>query len=245
MKYRIYGLMLMMALSHTAWGWYPGTSASNAISGFTVNTADRIDVLAFYNTVYNASEDFPNEIQWTGSVVSKIPGTTTAVFKDSVRRRINFYRALVGLPTDIVFNDTKSAKCQSAALIFSANNMLSHHPSSSWLNYSIAGADAASNSNLAWGSSPAIGGSLNYGPGAVDGYMLDEGANNAVVGHRRWLLYSRANEMGTGDVPQNGSYGAANAIWVIGDFKASATPKLWHGQMSVMCHRTSCHLDGR
>jgi hypothetical protein len=129
------------------------------------------------------------------------------------------------MPADIVFNDSKSVKCQAAALIFSANNKISHYPSSSWLDYSLSGADAASNSNIGWGSSSEDGGSLNYGPGAVDGYMVDDGANNTEVGHRRWLLYSLANEMGTGDVPQKGSNGAGNAIWVIGNFKASTSPQ--------------------
>ena len=133
-----------------------------------------------------------------------------------MRRRVNYYRALAGLPADIVFNETKSAKCQKAALMMSANNALSHNPPSSWIYYSVDGKDAAAASNLALGY---------YGPAAVDGYMEDPGTGNQIVGHRRWLLYQCAREMGTGDIPQNGSFNSTNSLWVIGDFKAAPPAK--------------------
>ena len=199
--------------------WSPGTSAPDAVQDFTVTPTDRTDVLAFYNTVYAASEDFAGNMAWTGNIASGMAGTTSATFKDDVRRRINFYRALVGLPADISFAASKSAKDQAAALMFSANKALSHTPPSTWTWYTADGAEAAGNSNIALG---------NYGADAIDAYVRDDGSNNTRVGHRRWLLYPRAQVMGTGDVPQTGTYGAAgwypsaNATWVIGDFKASA-----------------------
>jgi hypothetical protein len=136
---------------------------------------------------------------------------------------VNYYRVLAGLPADIVFNATKSAKCQQAALMMSANNKLDHYPTTSWTFYTADGSEAAGASNLAIGY---------YGPAAVNGYMVDPGTGNEPVGHRRWLLYQRAREMGTGDIPQNGSYNSTNSLWVIGDFKAAPTAQFasWPGE---------------
>jgi hypothetical protein len=133
-----------------------------------------------------------------------------------VRRRVNYYRALTGLPGDIVFNAVKSAKCQQSALMMSANNNLNHNPPTTWAFYTVGGSEAAAASNLALGY---------YGPAAVDGYMVDPGSGNEPVGHRRWPLYSQAREMATGDIPRSGSYNPTNSLWVIGDFKAAPPAK--------------------
>jgi hypothetical protein len=185
------------------------------VSGFSVTTSNRRDVLAYYHTVYSASENYAANIAWNGNVASAIPGTTSATFKEDVRRRVNFFRALVGLPGDITFNAANSSKDQDAALMMSANNALSHTPPSNWLAYTVTGYEAAGASNIALGT---------FGPESVNAYMRDDGANNIVTGHRRWIVYSRAQEMGTGDIPANGSYNSANALWVIGNFKAAPTP---------------------
>lgn len=195
--------------------WSPGTQNATATSGFSVNRTDRRDVLAFHNTIFNASEGFATRIQWTGNVTTGPAGTTSPDFKSDVLRRINYYRALAGLPSDIFLNDIKSAKCQEAALMFSAMSSISHSPPTSWTHYSANASEAAGNSNIAYGS---------YGPRSVDAYMRDDGAGNQQVGHRRWLLYSRAQEMGTGDVPASASKPEANALWVIGDPKPAPSP---------------------
>ncbi|MBX9703038.1 MAG: ATP-grasp domain-containing protein, partial [Silvanigrellaceae bacterium] len=54
---------------------------------------------------------------------------------EDVRRRINFFRALTGYPGDIVFDATKSAKAQEAALMMAANNNLNHYPPNTWACY--------------------------------------------------------------------------------------------------------------
>jgi hypothetical protein len=206
-------LLVCFLVARDGWAWSPGTSQRDATAGFTVNRTDRRDVLAFHNTVYNASEGYAARMAWTGNVTRGPAGTTSAEFKRDVLRRINYYRALTGLPADIFFNDTKSAKCQEAALMFSAAGSITHYPPSSWTHYTANASEAARNSNIAYGS---------YGPGSVDAYIRDDGGGNYLVGHRRWLLYSRAQEMGTGDAPPSGSKPSANAIWVMGQHKASA-----------------------
>lgn len=196
--------------------WTPGTSSPSATAGFAVDSANRRDVLAFYHTIYNASENYAANRQWTGNVTTGVPGTTSAAFKADVLRRINFYRALCGLPADIALNDALNAKCQQAALMFSANSDIEHFPPTWWTYYTANAAEAAGKSNIAYGS---------HGPGAVDAYMEDYGSNNTAVGHRRWLLYPMAQTMGTGDVPASAGKPEANAIWVIGNFKSSAPKK--------------------
>lgn len=196
--------------------WTPGTSSPSATAGFAVDPTSRRDVLAFYHTIYTASENYAANRQWTGNVTTGVPGTTSAAFKADVLRRINFYRALCGLPADIALNDTLNAKCQEAALMFSANSNIDHFPPTSWTHYTANAAEAAGKSNIAYGS---------HGPGSVDAYMEDFGSNNTAVGHRRWLLYPMAQTMGTGDVPASAGKPEANAIWVIGNFKSSAPKK--------------------
>lgn len=209
-------LLHALVLPGVALAWFPGTGSTDAVEGFVVDSSSRTDVLAFYHTIYTASESYAQNMGWTGNVTTGVAGTTTSVFKDDVRRRVNFYRALVGLPADIIFNDAKSAKCQQAALMMSANTALSHTPPSSWTFYTADGAEAAGKSNLYLGQ---------HGAGAIDGYIVDPGSGNYLVGHRRWILYSRAREMGTGDIPPTPERNSANALWVIGDAKTSATPK--------------------
>ena len=211
---RVFAILLCAAGSANA--WQPGTGSPSAADGLSVDLTNRRDVLSFYQCVYQASENYAANLGWTGNVAGGAAGTTTAAFKDDVRRRINFYRAMVGQPADIVFNDTKSSKCQKAALMMTANNSLNHSPPTSWKFYTVDGSEAAYASNLALGT---------YGPAAVDGYMYDDGAGNQIVGHRRWLLYSLAREMGTGDIPASGSYLSSNVLWVIGNFKTAATAK--------------------
>ena len=209
-------LGILIATGSALWAWTPGTGSPTTAAGFVVDPTNRTDALAFYQTVYTASENYAANMAWTGSVADGVAGTTSAAFKEDVRRRINFYRALSGLPANITFDTTKCAKDQEAALMFARNGQLSHTPPATWIYYTTNAYDAANAGNIALGT---------YGPGSVDAYMRDDGSNNIIVGHRRWLNYSRAQVMATGDVPAEATYNRANAIWVIGDFKAAPAPK--------------------
>ncbi|MBL9127624.1 MAG: CAP domain-containing protein, partial [Verrucomicrobiales bacterium] len=176
---------------------------ASANDGFRVDVSRREQVRNFYNTVFVSSEGIDEG--WTGTYDGCVEGTTTAEFKDAVLRRINYYRAMAGLPAGVVWDAGYSAKAQKAALIMSAQNGLSHFPPATWACYTAEGSEAAANSNIALG---------NSGPGAIDGYMEDHGAGNKPVGHRRWLLYPQTRVMGTGDVPGGGGRRPANAVWV-------------------------------
>lgn len=138
-------------------------------------------------------------MQWTGSTQGCVAGTTSAEYKAAVVNTVNSFRILAGLPGNVSLNLTHSAMAQQAALMMEANSQLSHSPPSSWSCYTADGATAAGSANLALG---------NAGPNAVRAYIADSGT--ASLGHRRWVLYSRLGEVGTGDTTR------ANALWVFG-----------------------------
>ena len=83
-------LVLLVSTFSCLRTWTPGTGNPSAVSGFTVDTTNRRDVLACYNTVWPASENYPADMAWSGNVSSGIAGTTSPAFKDDVRRRVNF-----------------------------------------------------------------------------------------------------------------------------------------------------------
>jgi len=186
-------------------------SREGLTTSFTVDTRDRFQVQAFFHWVYEASEDVP--IEWTGSVAMCSPGSTSSAYEEATIRRVNYFRAMAGLPGDATLDPQWNAKCQKAALMMSAQGGLSHDPGPSWKCYSEEGKEAAMYSNLSGGVT---------GPQAVDDYIADPGDHNYFVGHRRWVLYPRQKVMGTGSVPSSTvdskEYWSSNALWVIGGF---------------------------
>jgi hypothetical protein len=172
-------------------------------SGLVVNPRDRADSVRFYKEVYLASRGVASG--WTGAISGCVTGTLSAGYIEAVRLRILYFRAMVGLGGDIVFDPELDAKCQEAALMMSANDDLNHNPPSNWQCHTQAGAEAASRSNLALGIA---------GPGAVDLYLEDPGEANYFVGHRRWLLYPPQSRMGLGDVTPKANYRHAAVLWV-------------------------------
>ena len=175
-------------------------------TGLSVDTQNRQAVVDFFQVVHRASDNV--DARFSGDVGTCDPGNTSAVFKQAILRRINWYRAMAGLPGDVTLDDVLNQKCQAAALIMAAQESLSHTPPSSWACYSADGAEAAGKANLHLATT-------TLGADIVDGYIQDAGVFNASVGHRRWILYTRQRVIGSGSV--QGTF-RANAIWVIGQF---------------------------
>jgi hypothetical protein len=180
-----------------------GPVTRSVTGGFTVNTASREEVRSFYNAVYLASDGVPMDT--TAVVANCTPGTNSTAYREAVLRRINWFRAMAGIPASVTLDPTNSVQDQQAAVMFSRNGALSHTPPPSWSCFTTTGSNAAANSNIAWG---------NAGPDAITAYIWDAYANNVVVGHRRWILYPQTQVMGTGDVPEQGGFNSANATWV-------------------------------
>jgi uncharacterized protein YkwD len=180
---------------------------SQAVAKAAAPRLDRASVVSLYHTLFLPAEGVTSG--WTGNVAGCNAGTTTAAFKQAVIDRANYYRALAGLPSNLpVLNDSRSTDDQNAALVFSANDDLSHTIPNTWLCYSDSAANGASHSNIALGLS---------GVDAVDAYMDDPGSGgNSAVGHRRWILYPPQIGFATGDIPSGGNL-ASNALWIAGN----------------------------
>jgi len=161
---------------------------------------DRQQIVDNYNNIYLGSEVSTLQLGWTGNINTCDPGTITNLALNNTLDRINYFRDLVGLPSDIIFDPILNQKCQEAALIMSANGGNNHFPPPNWNCYSADGASAAENSNLAFNI---------HSSDAITGFIEDPGIDNYHVGHRRWILYTRANTFGTGSTDNT------NATWVI------------------------------
>jgi hypothetical protein len=165
-----------------------------------VNTSSRSAVVSFFNSEYTPSLSVP--MQWTGNVATCAAGTTSQAYVDATFQMINFYRGMAGL-ADATNATSYNQNSQEAALIMSANGALSHDPPSNWTCWTSGGDAAAGASNLALG---------NAGPHAMVAYVRDYGSGNYFVGHRRWILYPRRNQFGTGSVGETTR--SANALYV-------------------------------
>jgi uncharacterized protein YkwD len=181
-----------------------GPRPLSVTGGFNVDTSSREQVRSFYNAVYTSSDGVP--IGTTANIPGCTPGTNSSAFQEAVLRRINWFRALAGLPAAVTFDAGESAQDQQAAVIMSSNGRLQHVGDwSTWTCITSAGTNAAASSNLALGYD---------GPDAITGYIWDFGAGNYEAGHRRWILYPQTQVMGSGDVPPQSSFDAANATWI-------------------------------
>ena len=207
--------------------------------GFEVDTSDRNEVIAFYQSIYRASEGYRDRMAWTGNYTSTgagAEGTTSAAFIGDVERRLNYFRALAGVPADVRVNTgftvniqpgdahvpdastTKAAAAQRSALMIARTypntGGLSHNPPQGNTAWTAAAWNANKNGNLALGF---------YGPGAVDAYVLENVVGisswNIDVGHRRWLMCHWSTDFATGDTP--GSFSgstirpSSNAMYVV------------------------------
>ncbi len=223
--------------------WIPGTIPSPplrmASQGLAVDSQNRVDVIAFWHAVYLASEGYGKRINWNGNL-SGNNGTISGEFVDDVERRVNYFRAMSGLPGDVGVNTgsrvvigisdrhipdaltLKSTAAQSAALLLvrnynpntGANPAITHNPPNSLVGWSSASWNGAAKGNFAFGL---------YGPGAVTEYLVERFANNTagsdwntLVGHRRWVLNPGATDFATGDFPGDGAYfPPTNVLYVI------------------------------
>jgi uncharacterized protein YkwD len=189
-------------LSPTEYVFLPLISRSPESSPW-IDPSDRQVSLDYFKQVYRASEGVA--IEWTGDPASCDAGETSTAFREAVRLRINYFRAMAGVPGNVQLSDEYNRKAQQAALMMSVNGHLSHSPPPSWSCYTDEGAEAAGSSNLYKG--------IN-GPEAITGFIQDSGGGNDAAGHRRWILYPQTEWMGTGDIPATGSYWSTNALRV-------------------------------
>ena len=209
-----------------AWepGIYPSGSQRMASNGFSVNNQDRNDVVSFWHGVYQASEGYEKRVAWTGNYSGK-NGTVSSDFVDDVERRLNYFRAMCGVRSNVAVSSSstvtidstdtykpsastlRSKAAQDAALMLvrnynpqtGADPALTHNPPANLIGWSPAAWNANSKGNFAFGL---------YGPGAITEYMIEQLSHstatsswNSLVGHRRWNLLPNATKFATGDQP--------------------------------------------
>ncbi|MBC7603909.1 MAG: CAP domain-containing protein, partial [Ramlibacter sp.] len=186
-----------------------GPLAQATDSGYSVNTQSREQVRLFYRTVFASSEGI--ESGWAGSVGGCAAGDTSSEYKAAVLRRVNWFRAMAGVPATVQFDAAFNAMAQQAALYMSANNLITHTPTPGPC-FDSAIVNTALNTNLAIGSS---------GADSISHYIEEKGAENNVVGHRRYVLHPQTQSMGTGDItgtPQT------NALWIVDSHYSGTRP---------------------
>ena len=159
------------------------------------------NAMALYNDYYLAASATASDVAWTGDEPSCNAGNVPQATRDKILLRLSYFRKAAGLHNEISENDIKSAKAQEAALIMHANGTLDHEPPNTWKCYTDDGREAAGKSLL----------TTTRNAPSIDSYIHDNGSANYPVGHRRWLLWPRLQEIGIGNTSRN------NAIWVLGN----------------------------
>lgn len=207
--------------------WTPGTYPVPS-RGFTVDTSDRNDVVSFWQAVYKASDGYESRIAWTGNYTAAAPftnaeGTVSAAFVEDVERRVNFFRALAGVPADVRVNTgsrvvidpsdphqpaagtLKSVAAQQSAYMV-IRTFHDHGGSGAGLLHSPLQAQCVAWSTAAWNANFRGNIALGFfGPGAINAYLAEDVPGlsgwNTGAGHRRWILNPRATDFATGDTP--------------------------------------------
>ena len=173
-----------------------------------IDTWNRATVVEAYTGEFERSEPDPG---YTGNTSQCEAGETSQAYRDSVIRRVNWYRKMAGLPT-VAEREQHSQSAQQTALMMSAQGALSHRPDTDWACYTARGAATAALSNIGLGSA---------GVSSIDRYMQDSGLHNIRVGHRLWILHPQLREVGTGNIPAGRR---ANALHVQDDHTRSTRP---------------------
>jgi len=177
---------------------------STSLSG----QCDRQTAINDYNNFLNLDYDLA-DLAWNGDTSICSPGSIDTLVQQKILDKINYYRKLCDLNDDVVFDSLKSSKCQESALMQMANNSLSHcsgtnnTPCDTWVCNTSNAIQASQSANIASANWD------NYD--VIDLYMEDSGANNTHVGHRRWILFSKAQVFG------NGMTDNRNTLWVFGN----------------------------
>jgi hypothetical protein len=144
-------------------------------------------------------------MDWDGTYEDCDAGSASKDLALATVRRVNFYRAMAGVPASVRLNADYTAKAQHGALTMSATGRLSHSPGDDYRCLNDLGREAAANSNLYLGRT---------GPAAIDGYIEDPGDRNRDVGHRNTILHPPTTEIGVGHVAGAEGLHPANALWV-------------------------------
>ncbi len=171
---------------------------------------ERATAVNDYLTNYMANDFSVAELNWSGSPYSCNTGSYNQAVNNKILARINYFRRITGLNDNVTFDGNLNQICQQAAVMLEVNESLSHcngtnnYPCNTWPCNTTDAIYASQRSVLASGHWS------YYDP--VTLYIEDPGSKNQPVGHRRWLLYPKAQTFG------NGVTNSKNVIYVSDNF---------------------------
>ncbi|GAB3244226.1 hypothetical protein [Chitinimonas naiadis] len=106
----------------------PGAVAG-ARAGWRPDISQREAVRLFYQVRYKAS---PASGYWRGSLADCQPGELLPSHRNAMLDRINWFRAMAGVPADLEEDLATSRKMQAAALAVAANGRIVHQIDGNW-----------------------------------------------------------------------------------------------------------------
>jgi len=197
--------------------WNPSTQRPPA-TGFTVNTYDRNDVVSFWHAIYQGSEGYETRVGMTpdftnlgagniegppGTHVPGAEGKTSDAFVKDVQRRVNYYRAMAGLPASVAMNTQSTIRVDSNNKHYVAGDLpvipAANYPTKAeaaqrsafmmlrtytgvgalgtynGLKHDPIASETVGYTRAAWNGNYYSNLSFSlYGPGAIDGYISEE-----------------------------------------------------------------------
>jgi hypothetical protein len=102
--------------------------------GLSIDTSSRESVRGFYSAIYPTSENIPQDS--TADASACFPGHNSDAFQNAELLRINWFRAMAGMPASIYLDPLDVWGSQQMAIIISANNALNHNPPTNYDCYS-------------------------------------------------------------------------------------------------------------
>jgi uncharacterized protein YkwD len=199
--------------------WAMAAAAASG-QGLVVDTTIRGDVVAFYQAWFDRASWTPPT--WSGNAFSCARGDVAAGFRAEALDLLNAYRAMTGLPGDLVWDAVHESKGQRAALMMEANARLAHDwgpPASPYdctsdpglyACWTQDGCEAAKSSNIA----PVV------GDARVLSLWIEDAGNHATLGDRRWLLSPRLFGPGLGATDQY------TVLWIFGSTVRPPAPEV-------------------
>ncbi|MFH1051448.1 MAG: CAP domain-containing protein [bacterium] len=140
-------------------------------------------------------------------------GTLTYAEKMKALDRLNFIRAIHGLP-EVGYNPDKDIAVQKSAIIAVANKTLTHYPDSTFKCYTKIGDTACGQSNLHISYYSSLS-TVWSSAASIDGWINEKYSTS--IGHRRWFLSPFLKNVAFGRVDwitAKGEYWIGSTMWV-------------------------------
>ena len=172
-------------------------SASNPITFARLESRKRSEVAEKYKSLY--VKKYPNQRMWDGDSSNQecadLGNYDESNDHDDARRRLSYYRYLVGFQREITFATQYTNMLQQCAKVLTVNKIFTHDVPADSTCYTEDAADGCAYSNLAGGYS--------NGADEIDAYIDDSGEAN--LGHRFGCFNDQVTTFGLG---RYGEYGA-------------------------------------